>query len=120
MNQPYSVQQIALGLVLGALIWALSPMLAGRLEPFDNALYFWLAMFLAGAHVAVADPRRFWIAPVTIYVGQYAYVALFIPSLRPSLVFGLVVGIFFQLPSVLGALAVYVMWRLTRRTDASE
>lgn len=119
-DQHRLILQLILSLVLGAMIWAFSPALGGRLEPFDNPLYFWITMIAAGALGASLNPCKLWSAPLAIYAGQYAYVFLFIPSLRPSLIFGMVIGIFFQLPAILGALAVHMLWHLTKPLESSE
>lgn len=120
VDQHRLILQLILSAVFGGLIWALSPVLAGRLEPFDNPTYFWVTMIAAGAVGASLYPCNLWPAPLAIYAGQYAYVLLFIPSLRPSLIFGMVIGVFFQLPSILGALAVHMLWRLTKPVESSD
>ena len=52
-DQHRLILQLILSLVLGAMIWAFSPALGGRLEPFDNPLYFWITMIAAGLTVVL-------------------------------------------------------------------
>jgi len=62
-----------LAMGLGALIWAASPYLTGRNEPWDaRSPYYVLALLSAGAVMGLLEPRRFWRWPVAIYLGQCA------------------------------------------------
>jgi hypothetical protein len=59
------------GMILGAAIWNASPSFTGMIEPWDaKGIYYPLALFLAGALASLPSPRRYWLAPVGIFVGQ--------------------------------------------------
>ncbi len=111
MNKRRLGIQFVVSLLLGAALWFLSPFVTGKLEPFDaeNSSYFRLGLFLSGIVGGSIYPRFFWVAPIAIYIGQYLYAFLFIPSNRPWILFGMVIGILFQLPSIIGAIIPYVV-----------
>lgn len=61
--------------MLGALLWALSPRITGEAEPWDSlGLYYFGGLFIAGFVAAWIFPKRFWLAPIGLYVGQMGYV----------------------------------------------
>lgn len=63
------------GAMLGALLWALSPRFTGEAEAWDSAgFYYFGGLFIAGFVAAWVFPKRFWLAPIGIYVGQMGYV----------------------------------------------
>jgi hypothetical protein len=64
----------------GAWVWALSPVLAGRREPWDaDGLFYVLALVVAGAVTGLLAPRPLWAQYLGAIVGQAAYAALFLP-----------------------------------------
>lgn len=84
---------IFLGLTLGALIWALSIWVTGYREPFDGSmLYYACTTFLAGAASAMPSPRHWWVALISVYLGQHLYAFAAHPDLREWFLFGLVVN----------------------------
>ena len=92
---------------LGLLIWALSPMLAGNREPWDaRGPYYAASLFIAGLVPALLEPRRFWVWPVGVYLGQCLFI-IGASFLRPSpganlAVAGVVIMVFYMLPTVIG------------------
>src|SRR3989304_4077849 len=111
MNKRRLGLQFVISLLLGAALWLFSPIVTGHLEPFDADAsgYFWAGLFLSGLLGGSIYPRFFWVAPVATYLGQYLYAYAFIPGERPWILFGMVIGVFFQLPSVIGAAIPFVV-----------
>jgi hypothetical protein len=57
--------------VLGALIWFLSPLLAGHAEPWDaQSNYYGCALIVAGFVPACFSAQRFWLVAVGAWLGQ--------------------------------------------------
>ena len=58
----------------GAAIWALSPAIVGKPEPWDaESLYYVLALLAVGLLLGVVRPRRFWIHYPGVLFGQLIY-----------------------------------------------
>ena len=99
-----------LGAVLGALIWFLSPLLAGHDEPWDApSNYYRYALIAAGFVPACFSAQRFWLAAVGAWLGQM--VAFLFGVVHPAepvvgvsfWPLGLVFLCFYSLLSLLGA-----------------
>jgi hypothetical protein len=90
------------GFVIGVLIWAISP----KAEAWDSPYYIF-ALFGGGFIAACFGPRRFWAAPVGIYLGQVCYVALAVAAGwlegGPLWILGLAVGTVFATLALAGA-----------------
>src|SRR5437764_15315902 len=55
----------------GAVIWLASSYITGKQEPWDaHSLVYPLSLFVAGFIGAALIPRRFWLAPVSVWAGQ--------------------------------------------------
>ena len=94
------------------MIWAASPVFTGELEPWDGSMgYYALALALAGFLAALILPRRFWLAPVGVYLGQVAYLLLFLPK-GPLMVVGLVFLVGYSLLALGGSALAYLLWRM--------
>lgn len=104
IHRPASV--VLLGVLLGAAIWWLSPMITGEVEPWDSqGNYYLVALFVAGFTSSLMSPRQFLFAPVGVYVGQFGYALLFLP-LGPLLPLGMAVGLALSaVPLIGGAFA---------------
>jgi hypothetical protein len=62
----------------GFLIWALSPIVTGSIEPWDaSSLFYIAALIVAGFIVGLLFPRRLWPVLVGIATGQFIYMLLF-------------------------------------------
>lgn len=73
----------------GALIWALSPWMSGKKEPWDaENLYYEVALVVAGFLCGVIRPQRWWIHYFGIFFGQLAFMLLFLPT-GPLMVLGI-------------------------------
>ncbi|MBI3291922.1 MAG: hypothetical protein HYZ73_03825 [Elusimicrobia bacterium] len=60
-----------LGIVLGYGIWAASRLITGALEPWDARFgYYPLSLLLVGGGMGFLSPRRFWLWPMALYLGQ--------------------------------------------------
>lgn len=105
---------------LGAAIWALSPLIAGRKEPWDaNGPYYFVALAIAGAVAAFFVPRHLKFHYLGVIFGQatYGLVALGMGSL---FVLGLVVLAVFGLVFLASAaLTLRIRRRTTDRSAAS-
>lgn len=83
---------------LGATIWALSPLIAGRKEPWDaNGPYYFVALAMAGVVAAFFVPRHLKFRCLGVILGQATYGlialgmgSLFVLGLVVLAVFGLV------------------------------
>ena len=97
---------------LGALIWAISPFLAGVAEPWDaESPYYFVSLLVAGALVGVVVPNHLWAVLLGIVVGQIIYMLVFLPS-GPLLPLGVVFLVGYGLLALLGA---FVTSRLRKR-----
>ncbi len=82
-----------LGLTLGASIWAASAAFNGVREPFDGPLlYYGSATFAAGAIATLPSPRDWWLAILSVYLGEQLYAFAAYPETRAWFLFGLVVN----------------------------
>lgn len=110
---------VVAGSVLGALVWAISVPLTGQREPFDGPiLYYAVSTFVAGALSAWPSPRHWWIALLSVYLGQHLYAFLVYPDTRAWFLFGLIVNALVPtwLFAAAGALLTYLVSRcLTKR-----
>jgi len=85
-------KEIFINLVLsaaaGALIWALSPELAGKKEPWDSdSPYYFASLLVAGAVLGMIGPRYIWAHAAGIVLGQLVYMLVFLP-VGPLIVLG--------------------------------
>jgi hypothetical protein len=84
---------IVAGLACGAAVWALSIPLTGQREPFDSAsLYYPMAMFIAGAVAALPAPRYWWLAVMSVFLGEHLYAFAAFPDTRAWFLFGIIVN----------------------------
>ncbi len=113
------------GIACGAVVWALSVPITGRLEPFDSpGPYYIVAMLISGILAALPAPRYWWAAVIGIFMGERIYAFVMIPNTRGWLLFGIFMGVLTLtwVPSAIGALTVYIIsivnrWRARRRQD---
>jgi len=63
----------------GALVWALSPWLAGHQEPWDaDGLFYVGALVVAGAAAGAITPRPLWGHCLGALIGQLGYELIFL------------------------------------------
>lgn len=68
-----TLQWIAFGfsVFVGAFVWIASPYFTGQREPWDSMSSYYRGSLLVGGAVAgLLAPRRFWLWPVGIWLGQ--------------------------------------------------
>jgi hypothetical protein len=110
-----------IGLALGSLVWAISVPLTGQREPFDGPiLYYALSTFAAGVLSALPSPRHWWLALLSVYLGQHLYAFVAYPDTRAWFLFGLFVNALVPtwLFAAAGALLVHLVARwMTRRSS---
>lgn len=92
-----------------AAIWALSPLIAGRAEPWDvEGPYYLIALFLAGLISGGLAPRPLWAQYLGAIAGQVAYQAIFLelgPLVLIGLMFLLAYSLLFVFAAALAAFA---------------
>ena len=70
---------LLVSVVASALVWALSPWLAGHKEPWDaDGFYYVLALVVAGLAAGLLAPRPLWAHYAGAVIGQLAYEAIFL------------------------------------------
>ena len=80
MNKSFITSFLGAALV-GALIWAISPMVTGHVEPWDaDGVYYFAALLLAGLVSGFVSPKSTWTLYLGSIVGQSLYKVLFLPS----------------------------------------
>ena len=95
----------ALAVVLGAVIWALSRPVTGKVEPWDaNSPYYYLALLGAGFASGMAIPARKRFHYLGAWAGQLLYMILFLP-IGGLIVLGVVVLLAYTLLFLAGAVA---------------
>lgn len=104
------------GLLLGAMLWWLSPWFTGKVEPWDSSSHYYTAgLFGCGFVAACVSPRRFWAAPPGIYLGQFLYALATIP-MGPFAPIGLMAGAVYCVLALAGAFVCFVIdWLLVRK-----
>ena len=126
MRLRLSVASVLTGAAAGWCIWLLSRSVTGELEPWDSTgLYYRASLFAAGILSTLIYPRKFWLGPLGVYLGQVAYMetvyrtslprgdASILPSMIAVAVFGLI-------PAIVGALIPYVGWRFLRTRQSAS
>ncbi|HZP92025.1 MAG TPA: hypothetical protein VFB20_03970 [Burkholderiales bacterium] len=105
----------------GALVWALSPPLAGHREPWDaDGPYYAIALFVAGFISGGLVPKPLWAHYVGAVVGQMAYEAAFL-TIGPLFLLGAGFLLGYSMLFLLAAaLAAYVRLRLLPRPPATS
>ena len=98
----------ALSIILGLLIWLLSPQLTGRREPWDaKSNYYWIALLVAGFIPGCFCSRHFWRWGLGACLGQCAGLTLAVLRANESagglLPLGMILLIFTSVPSIAGA-----------------
>lgn len=115
-----AVHAFAVSAVLAALIWALSPALTGRTEPWDSdGPYYALALLLAGAVAGALVPRALWAHYLGAVAGQMGFLLLFLP-VGPLLPIGAVLLLVYSLLFLaVAAFAAYLRARARRVSRAA-
>ena len=110
----------ALALVLGAVIWALSRPITGKVEPWDaNSAYYYLALLGAGFVAGLSIPARKRFHYLGAWLGQLLYMILFLP-LGGLIVLGVVVLFAYTLLFLAGAVGGMWLNRAMFRRETPE
>jgi len=109
------------GLILGGAIWLLSPLVTGRVEPWDaGGWYFVGALIASGLLIGLAIRRWVWLAVLGIYVGQ-AMVMFLRPQgggeRAPWWATAYMLAIFTAISLGASLLVVVTRWLLLRRSS---
>ena len=100
--------------MLGALIWMCSQRITGKTEPWDSSSYYWhISLVFAGFFPAIFSPRRFWLWPLGVLLGQLIIFAARV-ILGPPSAFWPVGVIFLVLYSVLTFAGAFIGWASRR------
>ena len=76
---------------LGAVIWALSPLVTGEIEPWDaDSQYYIVSLLVSGAIVGGLIPKNLWTVFLGVVIGQLIYILIFLPS-GPLLSLGIII-----------------------------
>jgi hypothetical protein len=102
--------------VLGALVWALSPVLSGHAEPWDvEGVYYPASLLVAGLLSGFIRPQYFWGHYLGVILGQLAFMLLFVPG-GPLNIVGIAFLVVYSLITLAGAAAGAGIRRLLIRT----
>ncbi len=103
----------------GAMVWAFSPLVVGRAEPWDaDGAYYVLALFAGGMLAGAAAPRPLWAHYLGAWLGQLGYQLVFLP-IGSLIVLGAALLLVYSLLFALGAaFAVRLRGWVVRRPDS--
>lgn len=78
-----------------AAIWALTPLLANRREPWDvDGSFYIVALLIAGIVAGAIAPRPLWAHYVGSFIGQLGYELIFL-RIGPLVIIGAVLLLFY-------------------------
>ena len=73
-----SILNITIGVFLGMVIWACSPIIAGSVEPWDaKGAYYSIALFLSGIIGALIYHKKYLSTVLGIVIGQIIFILIF-------------------------------------------
>lgn len=121
MMKRESTVSFALSFLFGAAIWALSPRVTGRTEPWDaNSAFYVAALLGTGLIVGALCPRKIWPIWLGLAIGQFTYMLLFLLK-GPLIAVGFVTLFIYGVVAVAGAFVSSRLRRvLTRADDANR
>ena len=111
---------ILIGMMLGATIWAISPILLHQKEAWDSLLPYLFLLFLSGVVSPSADPAKWWQGIIGIYLGQFLFIFIFLGpgNLWPISMF---TGALLMFPAIIGGLLSFGWWTFRkRRTETTK
>jgi len=104
-NNKQKLVSLFIGVILGLLIWVLSPILTGELEPWDaqkNAKYYPIALFLCGFIACIPYPHKYLSATFGVFVGQILFLLFF--RFGPFILIGTMMVALYNFVALFGAL----------------
>lgn len=100
-------KSFSLSILLGFLIWFLSPYITGKKEPWDsNSLYYISGLFISGLIPAYFCKEKFWLYFIGVYLGQLSYNVILVfndNSIASLFPLGIISLLIFSLFSLLGS-----------------
>jgi hypothetical protein len=106
-NTAFIMVRIFLGVTLGWAVWAMSPLVTGKIEPWDsNTLYYSGSLFIAGMLSTLFWKSGFYWGPLGIFAGQTAFLCVQDPQggIFPA---PLAVALFGTVQPIVGALIAW-------------
>ena len=102
----FAVTRLAVGGLLGWMIWQASPARTAEVEPWDSSsLYYSTSLALAGLVSTLLRPKGWYWGPIGVYVGQLAYYWLVYAPTGPVILPGaLAIALFGTVQSIVGGL----------------
>lgn len=101
------IAALIVGLAMGAAIWALSPHIAGSVEPWDSDSPFYFgSLFAVGVFSWIIFRRKTYVVVMGLYLGQLVY--LLAVGFGPLSLVGVVLLVPYSLVAGIGALIAYV------------
>lgn len=105
----------SIGIFFGVLIWALSPLITGEVEPWDAKVsYYPIALFISGVIGQILYPKGLIASVFGIYLGQVLY--LFIFAFGPLWLIGTILIVPYSITALLGG---GIIWYF-RRSKGQE
>jgi hypothetical protein len=105
MSRREVIHTLLVSAVLGALVWALSPLITGHKEPWDNAGHYYpLALLAAGFLSGLVSPPIRWAHYVGSILGQVVFELAFLaagPLIAVGVLFMMVYAVVFLLAALL-------------------
>ena len=103
---------VIIGLVLGALMWAIYPSITGYQGPDAGPMSLYLlVLFISGVVSALTEPSNWWKGVIGIYMGQWLYIFL-VPHVSKYWLLGMVMTSICLLASVAGGAIVFGIWKI--------
>jgi len=104
-------QSFLVATACAAIVWALSPWLAGHREPWDAESYYYpIALVAAGAIAGYIAPRPLWAHYVGAVVGQIAFQAVFL-RIGPLFLLGVAFVLGYSVVFLIGAIVAGLIRR---------
>lgn len=116
MKQQHSWMTLLLAALTSAAIWALTPVLTNKREPWDTEGSFYLvALGIAGAVAGAIAPRPLWAHYVGAFTGQLGYELIFL-RVGPLVLIGAgFLLVYCAIFTVAAALAAFVRGQVAKR-----
>ena len=92
----------------GAAIWALSPVLTSRTEPWDGSwTYYLVALLSSSAGASLISPRQWLLSGLGLFLGQLGFMLVMLEA-GPLIIIGVVALAVYTSVGMLGGLVVWV------------
>jgi len=96
-------KNFAASFLIGGVIWAISPIITGTVEPWDaKSPYYFLSLVAWGLILGLWSPRKIWVHYLGAMLGQLAYLLVFIGA-SPFILLGVLFLLGYTLLVLFGA-----------------